>query len=230
MSTPGAAKDPPCVYAAVRAVGTIRPKFQVGAQGRVFADSLDVRGTAFWVQGTTAMITCAHVVQDLVVSPIELTGLLVVGSPHGYLRATVTTVDFVHDLAVLQLGDDVSGELASQEAASGLEFADRYPTVGERVAYAGFPGGLQLLDKSQMPTFAAGVIGAQVRERGPAKFIQITGPVLGGFSGAPVVLESDPKLVIAVVSNSPSSETGQAGIFLASSWQHARALVGLTTS
>jgi hypothetical protein len=81
-----------------------------------------------------------------------------------------------------------------------------------------------------MPTYASGVIGAQVRQRVAGKFIQITGHILGGFSGAPVVLESDPSRVLGVVSNSPSSEVGQAGIFLASSWEHARALVALAGS
>jgi S1-C subfamily serine protease len=230
MNTSVVVQTPPTVYSAVRAVGTIRPKFQVAAEGRVFADSLDVRGTAFWVKGTSVMITCAHVVQDLVVSPIELAGLLVVGGPRGYLRAIVSIVDFPHDLALLQLPDDTASDVLKTESESGLGFVDRYPSVGEKIGYAGFPGGLQLLDKSQMPTYASGVIGAQMRQRPAGKFIQITGHILSGFSGAPVVLESDPARVLGVVSNSPSSEVGQAGIFLASSWEHARALVALAGS
>lgn len=220
----------PPVCGAVRAVGTIRPKFQEVAQGRVFADSLDVRGTAFWIRGTQVMITCAHVIQDLLVVPVELAGLLVVGSPRGYLRATVAMVDFPHDLALLKLPSDTQADVLKAESDSGLTFVDRYPPVGAKIAYAGFPGGLQLLDKSQMPTYASGVIGAQVRQRPDGKFIQITGHILGGFSGAPVVLEGEPTSVLGVVSNSPSSEVGQAGIFLASSWEHVRALVSVAAS
>jgi hypothetical protein len=226
----GTGQPTPSVYAAVRAIGTIRPKFQISSDGRVFADTLDVRGTAFWVRGANVLVTCAHVVQDLVVTPIELAGLLVVGSPRGYLRASVLAVDFVHDLASLRLPDDTKPEIIQVESQFGLDLADAYPAVGERVSYAGYPGGLQLLDKSQMPTFATGVVGAQVRQRETAKYIQITGHILGGFSGSPIVADSSPDKVIGVVSKSPSSEVGQAGIFLASSWEHLKALVELACS
>lgn len=220
----------PPVYSAVRAVGTIRPTIQVSADGRVFADTLDVRGTAFWVRGANILVTCAHVVQDLLAAPVELAGLLVVGSPRGYLKAVVAAIDFEHDLAALRLPEDTKPEILLTESQFGLDLAHGYPPVGEKVAYAGYPGGLQLLDKSQMPTYATGVVGAQVRQHTRAKYVQVTGHVLGGFSGSPIVTERAPESVIGVVSNSPSSEVGQAGIFLASSWEHVTALVSLASS
>jgi hypothetical protein len=41
----------PPIYSAVRAIGVLKPKFQNQQPGGpVFADSLDVRGTAFWLK------------------------------------------------------------------------------------------------------------------------------------------------------------------------------------
>jgi uncharacterized protein YcfJ len=219
----------PPIYAAVRAVGVIKPQFRnqpVG--GKVFLDSLDVRGTAFWLRNEKVLITCAHVLRGIVELPLELAGLLVVGCKGSYSMATVGVVDYAHDIAVLRLAG--TADVVEGETKSGLVTSDHYPEVGTRVGYAGFLLGQQLLTASSDPTYAVGVIGTQMRQEGDRKNIQISGPVVGGYSGSPIVREDKPDQVIRIVSNSPSSEAGQAGIFMATSWEHIAALARLAAS
>ena len=219
----------PPVYNAVRAVGIIRPKFQPTAPGKIFADQLDVRGTAFWLKDYKLLVTCAHVVQDLLGSPLEVAGLLVVGNLGNYTRAAVDVIDFAHDLAILRVPEMPAPQLAT-EAQAGLEIQESSPQVGDAIAYAGFPLGMQLLDSTHAPTYAEGVIGAQSRNIPTRKQIQITGAVIGGFSGAPIVQKADPSKLVGVVANSPSKEAGEAHIFLAVSWEHVLALAKSASS
>lgn len=226
--TPTTTPQEPPVYRAVRAVGVLRPTFQPNAS-TAFADKLDVRGTAFWLREERVLVTCAHVVQDIATAPVEVGGLLVVGNRGNYARATVAIVDFAHDLAILHF--DAPDDHRAREASDGLALASSYPTVGVRVGYAGFPLGTQVMNSTQAPTYSEGVVGAQLR-LGAAnrKQIQVTGAVVGGFSGAPVVATSDPDRVVGVLSNSPSREAGTANIFMAISWEHVVAIVRLATS
>jgi len=219
----------PSIYAAVRAVGVLKPKFQdQPAGGKVFADSLDVYGTAFWLKQEKVLISCAHIIRGLAEAPLELAGLLVVGHQENYIRAGISAVDYAHDLAVLRLV--ATPDIIESEAASGLRLAGGYPEVGSRVGYAGFPLGRQLLDASQDPTYAVGVIGTQKRLNLDRKSIQISGPVVGGYSGSPIVQEAKPDEVIGIVSDSPSREAGQASIFMATSWEHITAIARLAVS
>jgi hypothetical protein len=218
----------PPIYSAVRAVGVLKPKFQQVPGAQVFADSLDVRGTAFWLKNEKLLVTCAHVVQELLGAPLEVSGLLVVGNQGNFQRATIGVVDYARDLAVLSL--IASPQVIESEAATGLLIAQSYPDVGARVGYAGFPLGQQLLASSPDPTYAVGVIGTQVRQQGNRKDVQVSGPVVGGYSGSPVVAEEKPDSVVGMVSNSPSPEAGQAGIFMATSWEHIAALARLANS
>jgi len=219
----------PPIYSAVRAVGVLKPRFQdQPAGGKVFADSLDVYGTAFWLKQEKLLISCAHIIRGLAEAPLELAGLLVVGHQENYIRAAISAVDYAHDLAVLRLV--ATPDIVESEATSGLRLADRYPEVGARVGYAGFPLGRQLLDASQDPTYAVGVIGTQKRLNSDRKSIQISGPVVGGYSGSPIVQEAKPDEVIGIVSDSPSREAGQASIFMATSWEHIAALARLAVS
>ena len=78
----------PKVNNAVRAVGTLRPKFAPKG-GKVFSDELNVIGTAFWLKNEKALLTCAHVVQNLIGGPLEVAGLLVVGNAGNYRRAVI---------------------------------------------------------------------------------------------------------------------------------------------
>lgn len=220
----------PPVYAAARAVGVLKPKMQPNPKGQVFADTLDVRGTAFWLRESRVLITCAHVVQDLLVAPIEVTGLLVVGNHGNYLRALISVVDLERDLAVLRLPPDTAAEVVEREIQDGLAIASSYPSVGAAVGYAGFPFGTQLLNATQDPTYAQGVVASPVRAMQSRKHVQITGSVAGGFSGAPIVDLVNPTEVVAVLSNSPSPAAGQANIFMGVSWEHVAALAALATS
>ena len=217
----------PPVYKAVRALGILRPKFQPN-QGKAFIEGIDVIGTTFWVKDYKILVTCAHVVQGLLGAPIEITGLLVVGNMGNYSRALVGSIDMEHDLATLRLVE-VPEEIIQKESIDGLTIIGRYPEVGEPVGYAGFPLGQQLFTSSQEPTYAEGVVGAKLRKNVIQKNIQITGAVAGGFSGSPIVLKDTNKL-IGVLSSSPSKEAGDANIFMASSWEHVKALVELSKS
>ncbi|MEK6563666.1 MAG: serine protease [Candidatus Omnitrophota bacterium] len=217
----------PLVYKAVRAIGTLRPKFQP-SQGKAFIEGLDVIATAFWLKDYKVLITCAHVVENLLGAPIELIGLLVVGNMGKYSRAVVSCIDLDHDLSILRLAE-VPQDFIDKESQDGLVLVNANPGVGEPVGYAGFPLGQQLLNSTHAPTYAEGVIGAALRHAGVRKNIQITGAVAGGFSGSPVVLKGTDKL-IGVLSNSPSKEAGQANIFLASSWEHVKAIAELSRS
>jgi Trypsin-like peptidase domain len=214
----------PPVYLAVRAVGVITPRFQP-RQGGLFADQLDIRGTAFWLKEYKKLVTCAHVVQDMAAKPIE-TGSLMVGNEGNYGRAIISSIDFDHDLAVLTM-PETPEDLINAEASRGLEIADHYPQVGEEVGYAGFPLGLQLMNNIHSPTYAQGVIGVQTKQTKIRKEIQITGAVAGGFSGSPITLKNDPTKVIGVLSNGPQES---ANIFMAISWEHVKKLVELAIS
>ena len=227
MTTPNETLDP-AVCRAVRAVGLLKPKFNPGQSGRVFAESLEVKGTAFWVKPQKVLVTCAHVVRDIVGAPIEITGLLVVGNRGHYTRARIGIMDFDHDIAILH--PDFPPDILVKEAESGLDIADTYPPVGTPVAYAGFPLGTQLLDAQHAPTYSEGVIGAQLRLKGSRKNLQITGAVVGGFSGSPVIDKNNGSKVLGVLSHSPSKEAGDANIFMISSWEHLKALADLCKS
>lgn len=219
----------PQIYRSVRAVGTFKPKFNP-RQGKVFADELNVIGTAFWLKDYKVLVTCAHVIQTLLVGPLELAGLLVVGHSGNYRRAVIGAVDLGHDLAVLTLVDDagtvVAGEELDKEAATGLSLTSKYKPIATKVAYAGFPLGNQLLDKLHSPTYSEGVIGVEKKEQPARKVIQVSGPVVPGFSGSPVVDASSQELV-GVISDGPQQSQN---IFLAVSWEHVKALAALAAS
>lgn len=223
-------KKIPEVYKAVRAVGTFRPKFNPDGGGRVFADELGVIGTAFWIKNYKVLITCAHVVQDLL-RPLEVAGLLVVGNAGNYRRATISVIDLQHDLAVLTLVDNNSRPITNheldKEANQGLEVVENYLPVSTEVAYAGFPLGNQLLNQLHSPTYSEGVVGIERCDGSLRREIQISGPVIGGFSGSPVVLKEDTTKIIGVVSNGPMSNNQGGNIFKAVSFEHVKAIAEL---
>ena len=136
--------------------------------------------------------------------------------------------DYMHDLAVLVLHPEVNNP--EPTPTEGIEIIKSYPEVGTEVAYAGFPLGEQLLDSTEAPTYAEGVVGAKLRQRNPIKEIQITGAATGGFSGSPIVSKNEPQKLIGVLSNSPSKQAGEANIFMAISWEHVKAIAELAIS
>lgn len=221
----------PKVYKAVRAVGIFRPKFNP-VNGKIFSDELNVIGTSFWLKDYKVLVTCAHVVQNLLGAPLEVAGLLVVGNSGNYIRAVIDNIDLRHDLAILRLiganNMPLSGAELEKELSDGLEIIDTYQEVGSAVAYAGFPLGNQLLDQLHSPTYTEGVIGVQKKNNGLRKEIQISGSVTGGFSGSPVVLKNNNK-VIGIVSSGPQNG-GSGSIFMSISWEHIKAIASLSNS
>lgn len=218
----------PLVCRAVRSVGTIKPQFD--PQNKSFRPpTLTVRGTGFWLKESNSFVTCCHVVEELLRGTIDQTGMLVVGgNGFDYQKATVSVLDYAHDLAVLKI--EAPSEYLIEQAKTGLSLVDRTVNVAERVSYAGFPFGNALLNSKHSPTYSEGIVGTEVLEDTNPKTIQISGPVAGGYSGSPIVLCAEPNKVIAVLANSPSEKAGQASIFRGISWKHVKAICGLVSS
>lgn len=234
MSTPNqegnvpAVDTRPFVCRAVRCVGTIKPQFD--AKNKSFrAPTLSVSGTGFWLKDSKAFVTCAHVVEGMLRGTIDQTGMLVVGGNGcDYQKATVAILDYAHDLAVLSL--DVNKDYIELQCQSGLSLVDKQFNVGDKVAYAGFPFGNELLNSKHSPTYSEGIVGTEVLEDTIPKTIQISGAVAGGYSGSPITLRDDPGKVIAVLANSPSVQAGQASIFQGISWKHVKEICDLAMS
>ncbi|MHB8155071.1 MAG: S1 family peptidase [Candidatus Omnitrophota bacterium] len=215
----------PIVCNAVRAVGVIKPQFDP-SQRSFLPPQLRVSGTGFWLKNQEAFITCAHVVQNILGASIEVTGMLVVGgNSFEYRKATISVLDFVRDLAVLHVEADKT--YLDAQVATGLEIIERKINIAEGVAYAGFPLGNELLNSRHSPTYSEGVIGSEILEDTSPKMIQISGSVAGGYSGAPIVLKSEPNKVIAVLANSPSKAAGDASIFKGIHWKHLKEIFDL---
>ncbi len=202
----------------IASVGTFKPKFNPQA-GKVFSDELNILGTAFWISSKNVLVTCAHVVAEVLQSPFELAGLLVIGYKGNFYRTAVSVIDHQHDLAILTVIDPI------EKITSGLELTKSYPKVSTKVSWAGYPLGNLLLNQIHQPTYNEGVVGIEKRDEGNRKVIQISGTVVGGYSGSPVVTTRDYK-VVGVVSNGPQN----AGIFMAVSYEHLEALYNLATS
>ena len=210
---------------AVRAVGVLKPQFNP-AQRNFMPPQLRIDGTGFWLKNQEAFITCAHVVQNILGAPIEVAGMLVVGgNGFEYRKATISVIDYARDLAVLHIEADKA--YLDAQVATGLEIIDRKINIAEEVAYAGFPFGNELLNGKHSPTYSEGVIGSEIVEDTSPKTIQISGSVAGGYSGAPIVLKSEPNKVIAVLANSPSKAAGDASIFKGIHWKHLKELFNL---
>ena len=218
----------PFVCNAVRAVGVIKPQFDPGR--RIFLPpQLRINGTWFWLKKYEAFATCAHVIQNILGTPIEVAGMLVVGgNGFEYRKATISIIDFLHDLAILRLEADK--EYLDAQIATALEITDRKINIAEQVAYAGFPLGNELLNSKHSPTYCEGIVGSEILEDTVPKTIQISGSVAGGYSGAPIVLKSEPHKVIAVLANSPSKAAGDASIFRGIHWKHLKELFELINS
>jgi S1-C subfamily serine protease len=176
-----------------------------------------------------AFITCAHVVENIIGSPIEVAGMLVVGGNGvDYKKATISIIDYIHDLAVLNIEADENYLI--QQIQSGLDICEQTINVGEEVAYAGFPFGNALLNTKHTPTYAEGLVGTEILEDTLPKTIQISGAVAGGYSGAPIVLKNDLTKMIAVLANSISDQAGNANIFRGIHWKHVKELFELIKS
>ena len=218
------ASKPP-VFRAARSVGVVKPQFDY--ERRAFrAPQLKVYGTGFWIKDCKVFVTCAHVVRDLLRGSIDETGMLVVGgNGTQYQKATVAILDFQHDLAILTI--EASKEFLESEIATGLELMHEDAPVASEVAYAGFPHGMALLNDRHSPIYAEGVISTDGLQGPTAHFVQVSGPVSGGYSGSPIVLKANPARVVAVLANGLKNENN---IFQGISWRHVVALCNLSRS
>lgn len=224
------------ILKAVRAVGIIKPKFDPQQQGFI-PPQLEIKGTAFLLKNYNIIVTCAHVIQPLINLPVELGGVLVIGKEANYQPISVDNIDFVHDLAVLrfiknaQMPQEMFDQIIKQEFNNGLLLSESDPKVSDSVMYAGYPLGNILLNAKHDPSYSEGVISmcGRQNEFGRKEF-QISGSIVGGYSGSPIAFKSDPQKIVGIVSNSPSKEAGDAGIFMAVSYKHIKALAELSNS
>ena len=234
--TPETSERKPVILKAVRAVGIIKPKFDPQQQGFI-PPQLEILGTAFLLKDSKIIVTCAHVIQRIINLPVELGGMLVIGKEANYQPILIDNVDFVHDLAVLRFRKNTQtpqamfDAMVNAEFNNGLLISENDPVVSDGVMYAGYPLGNILLNSKHDPSYSEGVISVCDRKNDfGRKEFQISGSIVGGYSGAPVTLKSDPQKIVGIVSNSPSKEAGTAGIFMAVSYQHIKALAELSGS
>lgn len=226
----------PIILKAVRAVGIIKPKFDPQQQGFI-PPQLEIIGTAFLLKNFDIIVTCAHVIQKFINLPVELSGMLVIGKEANYQPISIDNIDFVHDLAILrfrknqQTPQQMFDAMIKSEFENGLLISENEPVVSDGMMYAGYPLGNILLNSKHDPSYSEGVISVCDRENefGRKEF-QISGSIVGGYSGSPITLKSDPQKIIGIVSNSPSKEAGDAGIFMAVSYKHIKALAELSRS
>ena len=218
------------VYGAVRCVGVLKPVFDSRANA-FRPPALTVEGTGFWVKEPYGcFVTCAHVISSYLGKSIDESGMLVVGgNGHTFERATINVVDYQHDLALLNIlhGKD---ENIRKDIESGLIFAEEDPQIGKGIAYAGFPFGEDLLDANQTPTYSEGVVGKEVLHTLERTEIQFTGPVVGGYSGSPVVFRESSECLLGVLSNGPQDRGNTGNIFRGIHWKHVLELCKLARS
>jgi len=225
--------DKPPVIDAVRAIGLIKPRFNQNQQG-FLPPQLEIKGTAFLLKEYRTIITCAHVIQDFINSPVEISGMLVMGRLEKYSAVSIDCIDFAHDLATLRfkknpnITDEAFKTILDNEFLTGLEIVNQNSPVSTKVAYAGYPYGTQLLNQRHDPTYSNGVVGVELCKSVTRKEIRIMGPVVGGFSGSPIVVENDHRKVLGVVSNGPLKTN--ANIFMGISWEHVKAIAKLSQS
>jgi len=169
-----------------------------------------VAGTGFYIKNKPYVVTCYHVISDtldqieiqntsehkkdeLVDSKKGQLKILMVGCIQDTHRAAVVAVDVKHDLALLEL--QTSEEVKKMEASKGFELAKSYPKIGERVGYCGYPRGNVVNKDSKHPTYAEGAVGSFTQKTKDINKIQISGSVIGGFSGSPIFSRYKQKIV-----------------------------------
>ena len=211
------------VYGAVRCVGTLKPVFDAQQNG-FLPPALTVAGTGFWIKDFGCFVTCAHVVDQYLGRTIDESGMLVVGgNGQSYERATIGVIDYQHDLVLLNIKFTHKDDF-KKEVMTGLSIAGDDPSIGQGVAYAGFPFGDKLLDANHTPTYSEGVVGKAILHTLRRTEIQFTGPVVGGYSGSPVVLRESPNKLVDVLSNGAMDHENTCNIFKGIHWKHVLAL------
>ena len=149
--------------------------------------------------------------------------LVVGGNSEQYCRASIAILDLEHDLAVLQIGD-ISNHVGNIDRC--LKITSTTESVGDNVRFAGYPLGNTLLNEEHTPIFSKATVAHKSSAVGKLrKEIKISGFVEGGFSGSPVVNDSDE--LIGVVTSHP---TETKSIFNIVSWEHVQKLIDLERS
>lgn len=210
-------------------MGVVKPVSDAYAN-EFLPPQLSVAGTGFWIKDKGCFITCCHVVDRFLGKSIDESGMLVVGgNGHGFQRARVRIVDYQHDLALLHINIDKREDFI-RELNTGLTISREDPRMGQGISYAGFPFGEELLDANQTPTYSEGVVGKEILHSLERTEIQFTGPIVGGYSGSPVVLREAPDQLVGVLSNGPMDHGNTGNIFRGIHWKHVASLCALATS
>ena len=148
-----------------------------------FPNGPNVRGSAFLVDDSGVLVTCAHVVVNgLGERANEIRVTKIDGDSY---KGHVGQIDLRHDIATIETGID---EKAPRISAS-------LPNLGKQVIFAGQPQGIS--KPSVFPGMVSGV-GLNLLNRPKCELIQISGMVNNGNSGGPV-LDANTNEVIGVI-------------------------------
>lgn len=182
----------PNFLSSIKAIWLIKPAFN-STSGNFETQKLEILWTGFWVKNSHdnfVFITCAHVVQQLLSWPVEVTWLLVVGgNSEPYTPAKIHAINFSHDIAILQLTTRPNPDNIF------IQISDREVVVSDTVSFAGYPLGLQLISDQHEPNYSEWIIWSPPRQDSNRKKVQISWNAIWWYSGSPIVLKDTNKLV-----------------------------------
>jgi len=219
----------------VRWIGVDIPEFNhEGEVNEMFSIQTHIMGTGFYLKNKPFVVTCYHVIAKCMdpvnmQSPHSVHSIkdegqrfiqnLLVGSENGKEKAVIVAIDPKHDLALLEV--KISENHRKEESACGFELAKDYPKIGERVGYCGYPIADLICRESIQPTYAEGAAGSYVQRTKSINKIQISGPIIGGFSGSPIFSRYKQRIVYGVAYDSAAdNETGRSEIFFGVGYEH----------
>ena len=191
-------------------------------------------GTGFYLKNKPFVVTCYHVISDCL-DPVNIKSQhtktfiekqgerfirnLLVGNGEDREKASIVAMDPKHDLALLEL--HIPENQRKEESESGFELAKEYPEIGTRVGYCGYPIPDRLCRESIQPTYAEGAVGSYVQRTKTINKIQISGPIIGGFSGSPIFSRYKQKTVFGVAYDSVADDSiGRSEIFFGIGFEH----------
>jgi S1-C subfamily serine protease len=205
-----------------------------GDLNEMFSIRTHIMGTGFYLKNKPFVVTCFHVIEDCI-DPVNIQSPhsehsirsgrdryiknLIVGDENGHEKAVIVAIDPKHDLALLEL--KISEEHRKEESRCGFELAKEYPKIGERVGYCGYPISDKLCVESIQPTYAEGAAGSFVQKTKTMNKIQISGPIIGGFSGSPIFSRYKQKIVYGIAYTSAADDaSGRSEIFFGAGYEH----------
>ena len=205
-----------------------------GDVNEMFSIQTHIMGTGFYLKNKPFIVTCYHVIAKCL-DPVNIKSPhsehaikeegqrfiqnLLVGSEKGRDKALIVAIDSKHDLALLEV--QIPENQRKEESICGFELAKDYPKIGERVGYCGYPMADLLCRESIQPTYAEGAAGSFVQKTKTINKIQISGPIIGGFSGSPIFSRYKQKIVYGVAYDSAADNaTGRSEIFFGVGYEH----------